>query len=313
MRTPSSVPLIWVDGQLVPEESATLHVLSHAVQRGSTVFDVLRVVETSDGVAAFGLREHVSRFERSMRIMGMTPEPTIDRLEAVVADVVSANPGANTVKLVAAWASCPTGTIPESPVPQISVAAVVGNQTPPTEVAPVRVRTATAPKMPPDVLPSGLKVAAAYTYSLRHTMLARQDGFDEVILRTPQGELAEGVSQSLFVVADGQIVLPPLDVVLDGITRRAIIDLAHHEGLHTQVRPVAWPEVEAAEELFLCSTTNPVWPLASLDERELPTERPVTSLMAHAVEELLAGRHPLSGRWLTTLHPTTHSAADQPG
>lgn len=302
MRTPSSTPLIWVDGALVPEAEATVHVLSHAVQRGSTVFDVLRVVETSDGPSAFGLREHVSRFERSMQLMGMTSTTTVDQLEAAVADIVLANPGANTVKLVAAWASSPTGTIPETSVPQICVAAVTGNHVAPTAVEPIRVRTATAPKMPPDVLPPGLKVAAAYTYGLRHTMLARQDGFDEVILRTPNGDLAEGVSQSLFVVADSQLVLPPLDVVLDGITRRAVIDLAHHSGLHTQVRPVSWPEVEAADELFLCSTTNPVWPLASLDQRQLPTEKPVVTKLAQAAEELLSGRHPLSGRWLTLLH-----------
>lgn len=303
MKTPSSAATIWVDGVLIPEADATVHVLSHAVQRGSTVFDVLRVVETPRGVAAFGLRQHVSRFERSMRLMGMTPNASIGELEAAVVETVAANPGSNTVKLVAAWASSPTGTIPESSVPQLSVAAIVGQQTLPTEVVPIRVRTATAPKMPSDVLPPGLKVAAAYTYGIRHTMMARQEGYDEILLRTPGGDLAEGVSQSLFVVADGQLVLPPLDVVLDGITRRAVVDLAHHDGLHTQVRPVSWEEVEAAEELFLCSTTNPVWPLASLDDRLLSDERPVTTQLARAAESLLNGDHQLSQRWLTLLQP----------
>ena len=85
---------MWIDGELVPSSEATVHVLSHGMQRGSTVFDVMKVV-TLDGVPhAFGLREHVARFERSMHLMGMEPAWSVAAMEEAVAAAVAANPGA---------------------------------------------------------------------------------------------------------------------------------------------------------------------------------------------------------------------------
>jgi branched-chain amino acid aminotransferase len=292
---------IWVDGVLRPYEDATIHVLSHAVQRGSTVFDVMRVVETAEGPAAFGLRPHVARFDRSMHLMGMEPAASIADLERAVAQSVLANPGSNLVKLVATWATTPTGLIPATSVPVLSVAPIVGEITDPNVVAPVRACTATAPKMPPEILPPSLKVAAAYTYGIRHKMKARAEGFDEIILRTPEGQLAESVSQSLFVVTDGGLVLPPLDIVLDGITRRMILDVAHHDGQRAHIRAVDWHEVETADELFLCSTTNPVLPVSELDRRSLPAPGPLTAKLADGAAAVLTGKHDLSARWLTPL------------
>lgn len=167
----------------------------------------------------------------------------------------------------------------------------------------VRATVAGATKITPDVLPPGLKVAAAYTYAIRQKLAARAEGYDEIILRTPGGDLAESVSQSLFVVKDDVLLVPPLDVVLDGITRRMVLDAAHHLGYHSQVRGIPWEEVEAADELFLCATTNPVQSVKELDGRELPSPGPLTTKLAAEAVEVLSGRHPLSARWLAPLLP----------
>ncbi len=296
-----SEPVIWIDGTLRPTAEATVHVLSHAVQRGSTVFDVLRVCETPDGPAAFGLREHMARFDRSMHLMGMTPAFGLGQLERAVAETTLANPGANLVKVTAAWVSAPVSTIPDTTDPQLVIAALTVPLVDPLEAPSVRAKVATATKLPPEVLPPGLKVAAAYTYGIRQKMMAHQEGFDEIILRTPSGDLAESVSQSLFVVKGDLLVVPPLDVVLDGITRRMVLDMAHHLGFHSQVRAVTWDEVETADELFLSSTTNPVQPVRELDGRVLAAPGPHTRRLAAEASELLAGRHRLSPKWLTPL------------
>lgn len=284
----------------MPHHEATIHVLSHAVQRGSTVFDVLRVEQLPNGPAAVGLREHVARFDRSMDLMGMEPALGIAELEEAVAQTVQANPGSNLVKLVAAWHSKPASTLPDTVVPQLTVAALNAGMSAPSTASAVRACSATGPKMPPEVLPPSLKVAAAYTYGIRQKMAAKAEGFDEIILRLPTGELAEAVSQSLFVVRGEDILVPPLDVVLDGITRRLALDVAGHLGLKLLVRGIDWEEVETADELFLCSTTNPVLPLSELDGRAL-TERAVSNRLGEAIEQLLAGDHELSARWLTPL------------
>ena len=235
-----------------------------------------------------------------MELMGMEPAVGVAELEEAVAQTVLANPGTNLVKLVAAWHTKPASTLPDTTVPQVSVAALTADMTVPSTAQPVRARSAAGPKMPPDVLPPSLKVAAAYTYGIRQKMAAKAEGFDEIILRLPTGELAEAVSQSLFVVRGEDVLVPPLDVVLDGITRRLVLDVAGRLGLKLLIRGIDWAEVETADELFLCSTTNPVLPLRELDGRTL-TERAVSNRIGEAVEQLLAGNHELSTRWLTRL------------
>lgn len=292
--------VIWIDGVLLPSEQATVHVFSHGVQRGSTVFDVMKVVHLEAGPSVFGLREHMARFMQSMGLMGMTPTWTLADLEQAVADTVRANPTAGVVKVAAAWVEVPLKSLPVSTVPTIYVAAMTpstmsdggGRNT-------VKLRAAVAPKVPASVLPPTLKVAASYTSGVRERLAAVADGFDDVVFRTADGDLAEGTTQSLFVISDGRVLLPPLDQVLDGITRRTVIDLIRHVGIDLDVRPIYWDEVTGAEELFLCSTLSQVLPIGQLDERTLVAPGPISTTLASAMADLLAGTHPLSSRWLT--------------
>ncbi len=267
------------------------------------MFDVLKVVELADGPAALGLREHVARFMQSMQLMGMTPTVTLPDLEQAGADTVAANPGADVVKLAAAWVEVPLRSLPVTTVPTVYVAALVPSTTvdPGGSKTTVKLKTATAPKMPAAVLPPSLKVAASYTAGVRERMHAVAEGFDDVVFRTIDGDLAEGTTQSLFVVTGDTVLLPPLDAVLDGITRRVVIDLVRHADIDLDVRPVYWDEVTGADELFLSSTNTQVLPVAQLDERHLVAPGAVTASLASAMRDLLAGSHELSRRWLTPL------------
>ncbi len=302
MTTTAGGP-IWLDGALVPHDQASVHVLSHGMQRGSTVFDVLRVVNTAAGPAAFGLREHVARFCRSMELMGMDAAYGVGALEDAVREAVAANPGANVVKLAGVWSEIPLRSLPVSTVPSIYVAAITPDATvdPGGTKSSVKLKTATAPKMPAEVLPPSLKVAASYTAGVRERLAAVAEGFDDVIFRTVKGDLAEGTTQSLFVIREGKILLPPLDQVLDGITRRAVLDVALHAGVVADVRSVWWDEVETADELFLCSTNTPVLPVVQHDERVIDGPGPVSKQLADAMDSLLNGSHELSHRWITPL------------
>lgn len=295
--------MIWIDGTLLPSEEATVHVFSHGVQRGSTVFDVMKVVHLANGPSVFGLREHMARFVQSMDLMGMTPTHTLPALEQAVTDTVLANPGAEVVKVAAAWVEVPLRSLPVSTVPTIYVAALTPSSTPDPGGGKdaVKLRTAIAPKTPPSVLPPTLKVAASYTSGVRERLAAVADGFDDVIFRTVDGDLAEGTTQSLFVIGEGRVLLPPLDVVLDGITRRTVIDLVRHAGIDIEVRPVYWDEVVDADELFLCSTNSQVLPVSLLDDRAFPAPGPISATLIEAMSQLLGGSHDLSKRWLTPL------------
>lgn len=290
--------IAWKDGELITAGEATLPVLSHAVQRGTTVFDVLKTVSVDDGLAVFGLRQHVARFFRSMKLMGMTTDRSVDELEAAVCIVARAFGQPAIVKLVAAWAEVAVTAMPASTTPSIWITAMPVS---PKGDAPLSLKTATAPKLTADMLPPSLKVAASYTIGVREKLAAIADGFDDVIFKTVDGDLAEGTTQSLFLVTDGRIVVPPLDAVLDGITRRMVLAVAESIGVTADVRPVAWSEVLEADELFLCSTTRPVSAIGRHDQRTLETPGPVSSALATAADDVLAGRHDLAARWLTPL------------
>lgn len=310
-----SALVVWRDGHLVPFSDATTHVLSHMAARGSQVFDVLLVVRTDDDLKAVGLRGHVARFLRSAEMMGMTDVGSVGPLESAVAQTVLVNDqvlasgaesadqaGAYTVKLVAAWEDEPDGLIPTTLKPTVYVLANPNRGHQPIEPwLPIRVKTATMPKVPASVLPPGLKVAASYTGGVREQIKARAEGFDQVVFKTVDGDLAESTTLSAFVVAGEKLLAPPLDTVLDGITRRLVLDAASSLGIPTEIRAISWREVESADELFLSSTNKPVVGISHLDHRELPSSNPVTSLLSATVIEILKDSHDLSGRWLSAL------------
>lgn len=278
--------------------------------RGSQVFDVLRVVTTADGPAAIGLRPHVSRFLQSAELMGMQNVGTVGDLERAVAETVLAAPEVSaptnrsfTVKLVAAWAEEANGVMPASLEPTVFVLAlpIQAGSEPEVFGAPVKVKSVAMPKVPASVLPPSLKVAASYTPGLREQMRIRSLGYDYPIFKTTGGDLAESTTLSMLVVRNGQILAPPLDSVLDGISRRVVLDVADHLSIPVDVRGIYWDEVEAADELILSSTTHAVTPVRLLDDRSIDAPGPITTRLGLAMTELYDGRHPLSPRWLTPL------------
>lgn len=312
--------LIWRDGRLIPFAEATTHVLSHMSARGSQVFDVALAVGRADGISVFGLREHVTRFVQSADLMGMEDMPDVVELEAAVADTIETNRQASgldphqvgtlVVKLMASWDDPAVGLEPVTRTPVVYVAVTLlhsASVDPSDSVvpAPIRVKTAPMPKIPASILPPSMKVAAGYTPGIRHHLRAVDEGFDHVVFRTMDGDLAESVTSSVLVVSDRRIVVPPVDSVLDGITRRAVLDVAQSLDIPFTVRPVAWSEVIGADELFLCSTIRSVVPFGWLDDRDLDAPGPITRTLADAMSALLAGRHPLSDRWMTPVSSLT--------
>ena len=314
-----SPSLIWRDGALIPFADATVHVLSHMAARGSQIFDVLLVVGGPDGPAALGLREHVARFAQSAVTMGMEGLPDIGALERAVADTVLANLAADeidpvncaplVVKLIASWDDTAMGIEPFSLTPNIYI-AVTPWASNPADAAKIfepgdaiKVKTATMPKIPASILPPSMKVAAGYTPGVRHHLKASAEGYDQVLFKTVDGDMAEGVTSSFFVVRNGRIALPPIDSVLDGVTRRVVLDVAQSLDIPFQVRAVRWEEVSTADELFLSSTIRTVWPVGQLDDRQLDAPGPVSTAVASTLAEVLQGTHALSDRWMTPLVP----------
>lgn len=298
---------VWIDGIIRPISEATVSTLSHAVQRGTTVFDTALVVYPDPYPlgAVVGLPEHVERFFGSMESMMMEPTPGPDEIALAVAHTVAANPASTSVKMIAAWTESPLGTVPVSTVPEITITALApADYDGPHHYAepdPLKLAISPGPKIHHNILPPSLKVAAAYTLSIRQKLMARRDGFDDIVSRTNDGDLAEATSQSVFVVSGGTLLIPGTDVVLDGVSRRMVLDLADHLGIPSEVRTVGWDEVEGADEVFASSTNRPVWPIERIGDTHYGTSGPITAALAAGYEEIIGGNHPLSARWLSPI------------
>lgn len=292
----------WIDGELRPLADATVPVLSNAVFRGTTVFDVL-LVEYPEGCPhAVGLSRHLERLQHSIDRMGMRTRWSDDELTAAIATVVAGQPpndepGHQTiVRIAALW----DGDVAGAPISRDAKMFVLASPAIRQPLAPIAATVATA-RIPPEVLPPQLKAAAAYAPGVRAELDAREAGFDRVVNRGPDGNLLEGVSSSVGVVAGERLLLPPLSDVLDSVTRRLIVDLADHASIDVAVEPVPWSTVLGAEALFASSSTRPIVPIERLDEHPFRADHPLVRRLADDVGALFRGQHALGGEWLTRL------------
>ena len=274
---------IWVDGQLVPWESATVHVLSHSLQRGSLIFDYMSLHETPRGPAVFRLREHVERLLRSAELTGLPLERGAGEIQAAVLETVRANPGARSVKVSAYLPSLEVDVVPMDDRVSLAIAAYdpfadVIARNPGTYPLRATLRLWIEKERRnrrKDILPPQAKVAANYASPMAAKWAARRAGYDEVLLVDEEGFVAEGPTTNVFWVdAEGALRTPPEENVLLGVTRGSILEIAKHDGLdaaETRVRPA---ELVEASEVFLTGTTAGVWPVESIDGRPIGDGQP---------------------------------------
>jgi branched-chain amino acid aminotransferase len=295
---------IWLDGRLEPWDAATVHVLSQSIQRGSLVFDVIACYPTPEGPALFGGREHVDRFLRSAALNSMDLPLDREGLLQAISQTVRANPDAQVVKLSAYYPSFSLDVLPADLHPSIAIAAFhLTDVLPPgTKLRPsARLQLAATIKTPPRVLSPQVKIAAGYTAAATAKVRARREGFDDILFLNEKGEVAESSTQSFLVVRAGMILAPPTDYVLEGITRRAALELAEDEGIPIRIESIPRSMLEEAEEAFLTGTTLNVWAVEHVEPRKFPepVPGPVTARLQARFDRMIQGRDPVfSPRWI---------------
>ena len=296
---------IWLNGSLVPWGDATVHVLSQSIQRGSLVFDVLPVYSTATGAAILGLREHSERFLNSARLNQMELAIDLEGLLDGIAATVAANPDCELVKLSAYYDGVALDILPAAPTASVAIAALsladVYPNARPDRPRNARLQVARARKMPASVLSPQVKIAAGYTAAAVAKQRARAEGFHDILFLDELGNLAESSTQSFFVVSDGILRTAPLDVVLAGITRQAVIDLARDEGFDVKVESLPRSLIESADEAFLTGTSTNIWPVERIDATELPrpVPGPTSQRLTDRFDRMLRGEDPVfSPKWL---------------
>jgi branched-chain amino acid aminotransferase len=307
---------IWLDGAFVPWEAATVHVLSHSLQRGSLIFDYMSVHETSRGAAVFRLPEHVARFRHSAELVGLPLALGASEIEAAILETVRRNPGAKAVKASAYLASIEVDVVPLDDHVTVAIAAydpkadvIAHKSKPPHQPKSLRLWIEkTVRNRRKDIVPPQAKVAANYTSPMWAKWNARRRGYDEILLVDQQGHIAEGPTTNVFLVdAAGTLVTPEEETVLLGVTRSSILEIARHEGIPVKETTVVPEDLFAASEVFLTGTTAGVLPVASVDDHDIGdppgTPGPVAQRLGARFRRVTAGEDDHFDHWLTFVDP----------
>jgi branched-chain amino acid aminotransferase len=286
-----TAPLLWLDGETVEAAAATVPLMSHAVQRGSLVFDVGSFHTTRRGATVlFRAREHVARFLRSAAVVGLAVDHGEDALVDAAAVVLRACEARGVsgkeglIRWSAYFAVTEADLLPKSAASHVAVAAQL-LEDPPRD-KPLRVAIFDdARKAAPEALTPEAKVAAAYVGPMLARRRAIAAGADEVVLLDRDGMIAEAPIGNVFAVVDGELWTPPLRYVLAGITRDSVITLAREEGIAVREAPLSLDAFARADEAFMTSTSAPLAAIGSVNGAPL---RQPSGPITERLSELLA-------------------------
>ena len=293
--------LIWFNGELVPWDTATLHVLSHVVHYGSSVFEGIRCYATPKGPAIFRLREHTRRFFDSAKIYRMPMPYTPEVINAACKEVVAANRLQSAYLRPVAFRGYGELGVDPSPCPvDVAIAALNWGRYLGEEALEqgVDVGVSSWTRMAPNTLPSMAKAGGNYLNSQLVRLEAAEHGYSEGIVLDTQGFVSEGSGENLFLVRDGRVLTPPLTAsILPGITRDTVIALAGDLGIEIVEAQIPREALYIADELFFTGTAAEVSPIRSVDGIQIGAGRrgPITEQIQGAFFDLISGE--IADRW----------------
>ncbi len=306
---------IWHDGEFVPWHEARVHIMSLAVQFGSSVFEGIRCYATDDGPAIFRLPEHIRRLLDSCRVYRMDPGRSSDELVRACVETVARNGlEACYVRPMVLWGYGAAGMLPVgSPLETYIVTFPWGAYLGPEALEQgVDVCVSSWQRAEPNTYPAMVKSAGHYNNAQLMKMEAQANGYVEAIALTPGGTVSEGSGQNIFAVRGGVLHTPFIDgTSLCGITRDSVIQLAGDLGIPVRVEPMPREALYTADELFFTGTASEVTPIRSVDKIPVGAGRmgPVTRALQQRFLDAAHGRLPERREWLTPVHPAAGTAS----
>jgi branched-chain amino acid aminotransferase len=302
---------IWHNGTLIPWDKAQIHVMSHVVHYGSSVFEGIRCYAQPQGSAIFRLPEHMQRLLDSAKVYRMTLPYSLDQLCTGVVDLVEANDIAPCyIRPIALRGYGEVGVNPKgSPIEVYIVNYSWGKYVAGDDGADVCISSWN--RAAPNTLPSLAKAGGGYLNSQLIRMEADINGYVEGIALDVNGYLSEGSGENLFVVRNGVLYTTPLtNSVLSGITRDSVLTLARHLGIPVVEQAMPRELLYIADEVFFTGTAAEVTPIRSVDRILVADGNagPVTRQLAEEFFGIANGLRPDRFGWLTPVRVT----AEQP-
>ncbi|MEQ9103370.1 MAG: branched-chain amino acid transaminase [Rhodothermales bacterium] len=299
-----SKPDIWMDGSFVRHEDANVHVLTHALHYGSSVFEGIRCYNTDRGSAVFRNPEHMQRLIDSGRIYRMDLGYTREELEEASMETIRRSGLKECyIRPLSFRGLGPMGVNPlKNPVHTIIAVWEWGAYLGPEALENgVDVHVASWNRMAPNTFPSMAKAGGNYLNASLVKMDAVLNGFSEGIMLSVNGHLAEGSGENLFLVKDGVLFTAPIALsILPGITRSSIVTLAEEMGLTVKEGLIPREALYIADEVFFTGTAAEVTPIRSIDHHTIGSGKrgPITEKLQTAFFDILHRGNDPHG-WLT--------------
>ena len=289
---------IWMSGELVDWGDAKIHVGAHGLHYGSGVFEGIRCYETDSGPAVFRLTDHLKRFGNSARLLHMDLPYSVEELRAASLELLATNglPEAY-LRPIAFYGYGELGvSAAGNPVEVVLMSwpwgAYLGDEAMRTGI---RAKVSSWKRVGPNTIPHAAKATGIYLNSMLAVTEANLAGYDEAILLTEDGFVADGSGENVFVVKDGRLITPPLSTsILPGITRETVIQLARSLGHEVSEENLIRTELYLADEVFMCGTAAEVTPIRSVDDHDVGVG-PITMELQKAYLDLVHGRG--EARW----------------
>jgi len=299
--------VIWYDGQLVPWRDATTHVLTHTLHYGLGVFEGVRAYDAEGGTAIFRLQDHTNRLFRSAHILQMDIPFNKDELNDAQCQVVREN-GLNNayIRPMCFYGAEGMGLRADNLKTHVIVAAwdwgsYLGEEG--LEKG-IRIRTSSYTRHHVNITMCKAKSNGNYTNSILSLQEARADGYDEALLLDPEGFVAEGSGENIFITRDNIVYTPELTSALDGITRDTIIHFIDELGLKLVEKRITRDEVYIADEAFFTGSAAEVTPIRELDNRQIGDggRGPITKQLQTMYFDQIHGRRTSHPEWLTRVY-----------
>jgi branched-chain amino acid aminotransferase len=293
---------IWMNGELIDWADAKIHVGTHGLHYGSGVFEGIRAYETAKGSAVFRLTEHLRRLENSAQLLNMTLPYTVDELRSAAMDLIGANGIAECyLRPIAFFGYGELGVAAtNNPIDVVIMSWPWGTYLGAEGLEKgIRAKISSWTRVGPNVIPHVAKATGIYLNSMLAVMEANRAGYDEAILLTDDGFIADGSGENVFLVKDGTIYTPDLSAsILPGITRDTIIQIAQDLGYSVVEKQLIRTDLYLADEVFMTGTAAEVTPLREVDDHAIGAPGPVTLAIQKAYLETVRGKSERWSHWL---------------
>ena len=306
---PTSELWAYFRGDFVPLRDANVNVMTHAFNYGTAVFEGVRAYWNADDEQLYALEllAHYRRIKASARLLMMEIPQSAEELAEITVELLRRDGLREDayVRPIVYKSSETIGVRLHNLDADVTIFSIPFGQYIDTDGG-IRAMVSSWRRTDDNAIPARGKITGAYVNGALAKSEAQLNGFDEAIVLTADGHVSEGSAENLFIIRDGVLITPPVtDNVLEGITRRRMLELARNDlGLETDERSIDRTELYVADEVFLCGTGAQISPVIEIDRRTIGTGRPgaTTKDLSRRYFDAVRGKVPAYRDWLTPVY-----------